>query len=131
MIDALKTEILNRRNSHYKGQRQWSVVHHTTTFGASILSLVVVTISQLKDWTPTTPSKDTVIAIISLLAAILAALAAKGGFERKWTANRMTRSKLDALHLDTLDEQADASKVREKLQRIIAEHDAAITGTNL
>jgi len=131
MIEELKAEISKRRDSHYKGQRQWSFVHHTTTFGAAILSLVVVTISQTKDWTLTTLSRDTLIALISLLAAVLATLAAKGGFERKWTANQMTRSKLDALHLDLLSDQTDLTKVKDELKRIIAEHDAAITGTKL
>jgi hypothetical protein len=131
MIQELKTEISRLRDSHYKGQRQWSFVHHMTTFGSAILSLIVVAISQVKDWTPTILSRDILIAVISLLAAILATLAAKGGFERKWIANRMTRSKLDALHIDLLGGETDSTKVKNELKRIIAEHDAAITGTKL
>lgn len=129
MLEELRKEISERRKSHYEGQREWSLIHHTTTFGAAILSLIVVTISQVKNWSPATISKDTLIALISLVSAVLAALAAKGGFERKWTANRMTRSKLDALYLDLLGDRPDLTKVKDDLKRIIAEHDAAITGT--
>jgi uncharacterized membrane protein YcjF (UPF0283 family) len=128
MIEELKAEIEKRRDWHYAGQRQWSFAHHTSTFGASILSLVVAAISQAKDWKAEYFSRDTVMAVLSLVAAMLAALAAKGAFERKWIANRMTRSKLDALHLDLLDEHADAAAVKDALKRIIADHDAAITG---
>lgn len=129
MIDELKAEIEKQRKWHYAGQRQWSFAHHTTTFGAAILSLVVVAISQAKDWTPSGLSRDSLIALISLVAAILAVLASKGSYERKWIANRMTRSKLDALRLDLLDDQVDPISIKDSLKRIIAEHDVAITGS--
>ncbi|HEY0458035.1 MAG TPA: DUF4231 domain-containing protein [Pyrinomonadaceae bacterium] len=128
MIEELKTEISKRRARHEKGQRQWSFIHHASTFGAVILSLVAAAISQAKDWKPETLSRDSIIAVVSLIAAILAALAAKGNFERKWKANRMTRSKLDALWLDTLDVNADELKLRTELKRIINEHDITVTG---
>ncbi len=131
MVEELKAEIDKELKRHYRGQRLWSFAHHSTTFGAAILSLVVATISQTKDWTPSGVSRDSLIACISLISAILATLAAKGGFERKWATNRITRSKLDALRLDLLDDHADAAAAKDALKRIIAEHDAGITGTKL
>ncbi len=129
MIAEIKAEVDKRLEWHLGGQRKWSFVHHSTTFGAAILSLIVATISQLKDWTPTLCDRSTLIALLSLIAAVLAALSAMGGFERKWIANRMTRSKLDALKLDLLDEQADPRVAKDTLKKIIADHDAAITGS--
>lgn len=128
MIEQLQAEIARRQRHHYSAQRRWSFVHHSTTFGAAILSLVVVTIAPLKEWPFGFVSKDIFIASISLLAAILAGLSARGGFERKWIANRLTRSKLDILQLDMLDAGADASSIKDTLKRIVVEHDAAIVG---
>jgi hypothetical protein len=107
MIDRLREQVASMREHHYSGQRYWSFLHHSTTFGAAVLSLVVATIAAMKDWQLSFISKDALIAILSLFAAILAALAARGGFERKWMANRLTRSKLDLLALDLLDERSD------------------------
>ena len=71
------------------------------------------------------------MAILSFVAAAFAAVAAKGGFERKWIANRITRSRLDVLRLDTLSEPEDPTAIKDALKRIISEHDAAITGSKL
>jgi len=129
MINDLKAEIAKRKDSHYIGQRLWSFVHHMTAFGAVILSLSAAAISQAKDWTPSGLERDTLIALVSLVAASLAALTAKGGFERKWIANRMTRSQLEILELDLLGDAVDPSAIKETLKRIIAEHDAGITSS--
>jgi hypothetical protein len=126
MIEQLRSEIARRRKDHYTGQRWWSFAHHTTTFGAAILSVVVALVAPLKDWPLSFIGKDIFIVITSMIAAILAALSARGGFERKWIANRLTRSKLDILQIDLLDDRADASAIKESLKRIVTEHDTAI-----
>jgi len=68
------------------------------------------------------------MAVLSLLAAILAILAARGGFERKWIANRLTRSKLDLLRIEMLGEVHHPEGVKATLKRIVADHDIAIVG---
>jgi hypothetical protein len=133
-MDKLEKEIQKRKKWAYQGQRQWSFIQHATTFGASILSLSVVAITQVKNWDEIfkdtkVPDKDFSIVIVSLLAAILSSFATIGGFERKWAANRMTRSKLDelSLDLDIDDSNVKAKEIKEKLQKIIREHDEQIT----
>jgi hypothetical protein len=128
MIDQLREQVTVMRQHHYSAQRYWSFLHYATTFGAAILSLIVATIAPLRDWQFAWISKDALIAGLSLVAAILATLAARGGFERKWIANRLTRSKLDLLALDLLDEKSNVGEIKDTLKRIIAEHDAAIVG---
>ncbi|PXX96669.1 DUF4231 domain-containing protein [Halomonas sp. LBP4] len=132
MIDQLRKEVDRLQKHHYKGQRLWSFAHHFSTFGAALLSLTVATLSQQDGWDAASfiVSRNTLIAILSLSAAILSALAARGGFERKWIANRLTRSKLDNLRLDMLEDVEDPTPLKEKLKRIISEHDSAIVGSS-
>jgi len=133
MIELIREEVTRLQRCHYRGQRLWSFVHHFTTFGAAILCLIVATLSQQKDWEPTIfrVSRNTLIATLSLIAGVLSALAARGGFERKWTANRLTRSKLYQLSLDMLGNVDSPLMFKETIKRIIAEHDAAIVGTTI
>jgi hypothetical protein len=132
MIDQLREEVTQLIERHYKAQRLWSFAHHFSTFGAAVLSLTVATLSQKDGWDDATfmVSRNALIAILSLMAAILSALAARGGFERKWIANRLTRSKLDSLRIDMLEDTEDTAPLRERLKRIIAEHDSAILGVS-
>jgi hypothetical protein len=128
MMEELKSEIAQRQKHHRDSQRRWSFFHHSTTFGAVTLSLAVAAIAPLPKWPEGSIRKDILIAVLSFIAAILAAISARGGFERKWVANRLTRSRLDILHLDTLDGTADPSAIKETLKRIVIDHDAAIVG---
>jgi hypothetical protein len=67
-------------------------------------------------------------ATASSVAALLGTIAASGGFERKWRANRISRGRIEELQIDLTDDSADAKSVRERLKSIMAAEDEAIVG---
>jgi hypothetical protein len=69
--------------------------------------------------------------ILAFCAAALSALAATGGFDRKWRANRLSRGRLDELRIDFMDSNADLRIIRERLKNIIRMHDQEVLGGGL
>lgn len=130
MINELKAKIEKQRFRAAVGQRLWSFAHHAATFGAVSLSLGVAGVSEATDFEIQGLHKEKLIVIASVISAILAAIAAKGGFERKWITNRMTRSKLELLQLDLLGDKVNTDDIRNKLKLIISEHDIEIVSEN-
>lgn len=129
MLEAIKSEVEKLRKRHILGRMLWSGTYYTTVFGAAVLSLVVASISPTEiEISAFGLPKDVWISVLSLTAAILAAVSAKGGFERKWIANRITSGRLYALELDLLDPRADAVEAKETLKKILEDHDKGIIG---
>jgi hypothetical protein len=89
--------------------------------GASALTL---TLESLRDLT----FRADVAAVFSAVAALLGTLAAAGSFQRKWQANRLSRSRMDQLLIDVADPKAESTRVLEELNAVLASHDRAITG---
>jgi uncharacterized membrane protein YgcG len=113
-----------------KGTRSWSFAYHLV-FGAATLSTALITSLSGRGEKPVIWSwlhADDLISVLSILATVLTALGAFGGFERKWRANRVTRTRLWAL-LTCIEHQPKdmtAEDVCEKLERILTDHDAGI-----
>ncbi len=109
------------------GQSVWSLAHHVSLFGAATMSVAIGFIVQLK--TPLLAGGDeTLSTSLAFGAAVLSALAAAGGFERKWRANRLSRGRLDELRIDFMADGADLHRLRERLKSIIRMHDQEVLG---
>jgi hypothetical protein len=124
---ALKLEVDRHRRWYDLGSRLWSTAHHGSLFLAAALSAaaaLILKLDSLAEWS----GRTDLAATVSALAALLGTLAASGGFQRKWRANRQGRGKLDQLLIDLSADGADATKARAELKEIIAHEDQAVLG---
>ncbi len=117
----LTQEAVGWRNQFYKGQRLWSVVHHTCLFGSIICSVAAGALLQIykdnaKIWST----------ILTTIAAVLTAIAASGGFDRKWRSNRLSRSCMDVLLIDLEGDNPNLDSIRDSLKDVIKKHDLEI-----
>jgi hypothetical protein len=110
------------------GQKGWSFANHVALFGAAIISVAIGFIVQIKTPILEKLSNDTLSTILAFCAAALSALAATGGFDRKWRANRLSRGRLDELRIDFMDSNADLRIIRDRLKNIIRMHDQEVLG---
>ena len=74
-------------------------MHHGTLIGAAVASVFVAFSLQFDGDTILGMARTNISSFCSLVAALLSATAAVGGFERKWKANRLSRSMVDQLKL--------------------------------
>jgi hypothetical protein len=116
----LKQEAEKWREWFHKGQRGWSVAHHTSTYGAIICSITAGGLLQLS------PAPVGWAALLTSCAAALSSIAAAGGFQRKWRSNRLSRSKVDGLLLDIEMDGASIPDLARQLKEIIGEHDREV-----
>lgn len=105
----------------YKGQKNWSVIHHATVFGSIICSVSAGALLQVKG-----PDMTGFATILTSIAAALTSLGVSGGFERKWRSNRLSRSLVDGLLIDIEAESPDINDLADQLKDIIARHDQEI-----
>jgi len=97
LVDKIERSI----KDSYAGQRWWSLATHGST-------ILIVTFSStsavLAKWGPDpligNIANTTLATSLSLLVAIISTVQSRLGFERKWIANRMTRSALSQLEID-------------------------------
>jgi hypothetical protein len=111
-----------------RGQRAWSFVNYLALFGAAIISVAIGYIVQIKTPLLENLSNENISTILAFCAAALSALAATGGFDRKWRAARLSRGRLDELRIDLMDSNADLRTIREHLKSIIIMHDQEVLG---
>lgn len=134
--DSLQIHVNRWYRWSHKGQKLWSLCHHSFLFGSVVMGLLAAALLKLLpdevrwDLMGIAWSKDNIAALLSLSAAVLAGIAATGGFERKWRINRLSRSKIEMLMIDMEAPDVDVRAVREALKKVIKEHDAGIVGSN-
>jgi hypothetical protein len=125
--NSLEEEIHRQYRWFNTGSRFWSTAHHGSLYLAAILSgssALVLKVDSLK----AIVSQPDFAAVLSAISALLGTLAAAGGFQRKWQANRMNRGDLEQLLVDLGDPAVDANVLRSRLKEIIERHNKAITG---
>lgn len=105
----------------HKGQIFWSCAHHLSIFGSIICSVASGVLLQIN-----TQEYSVLASVLTTIAAALTAIATAGGFERKWRSNRLSRSKIDCLLIDIEASDAADNSLREKLKKIIGDHDQEI-----
>jgi hypothetical protein len=125
---ALREEIAHWCRRWRGGQMAWSFAHHISLFGATVVSITTGFILQLDQDLFGHLSNKTVSTLLALGAAVLSGMAAVGGFERKWRANRLSRGRLDELRIDFMDERHDLGNARKRLKAMIRLHDQEILG---
>ena len=110
-----------------KGQKWWSFAN----FGSTILIVVFSSIAAVLTQTKSTfiPHTNDFATALSLAVAIISTIQSKLGFERKWVANRMTRSALQQLIIDEKT-GGDPVEMIKTYKAILSKHDQAITGTS-
>jgi len=120
--EKLEKKIEDWRNERGSAQKRWSAVHHFCLFGSILCSVAAGTIIQI--------SKDlsTLATTLTSIAAVLTAIAASGGFERKWRSNRLSRSKGDLLLIDLDTESPNLKKIRKGFKTAIEKHDLEVVG---
>ncbi len=110
-----------------KGQKRWSFANSGATILIVVFSATAAVLTQTKsNFIPHTQDFAT---LLSLTVAIISTIQSKLGFERKWVANRMTRSALEQLKIDEKT-GADPAELVKTLKTIVSKHDEAITGTS-
>jgi hypothetical protein len=124
----LKSEIKYWRKRWSLGQKTWSFANHLALFGATIISVAIGFIVQIKTPLFENLSNESLLTILAFCAAALSALAAAGGFDRKWRANRLSRGRLDELRIDFMDSNVDLRSIRETLKDILRMHDQEVLG---
>lgn len=126
---ALEADLRKVRSSYNLGSRLWSFCHHFTTFGAAVLAVLTTVASQQEGWGDI--PKDDLIVYLGGATALLASLAAVGGFQRKWVANRLDRGRVHSLLLDVRGENPDLARIRAELKRTVERHDLEVLGIGL
>src|SRR6266404_1799368 len=122
----LKTMVESKYDEYRSGAKSWSGIYHGCLF-ASIIASSVATLFLKLEILKNTYQSD-IAASLALLAAILTAMTAEGGFNRKWRANRVSRSLTEQLRTDTSDPAIDGAQIRKRLNEIIRRHDEGIIG---
>ena len=127
----LSKEIAEKWAWFNRGSRNWSFVFNWSLAASAFLSAVaasVLKISYLQQYLWSGGAED-IAAGSAALATLITALAAGGGFGRKWQANRVSRGRTERLRIVLSDPEADATAVRRELVDIIQKHDEAIVGS--
>ena len=119
---ALKSTLCEKHRGYRNAQKRWSAAHHGIQYFSIIASGSAAVILQIS------PDRTVPAALLAASAAILTALAKGSGFDRKWRANRISRSRTERLLLEPLESEVDLKKVRKSLQDIIQKQDEAIVG---
>ena len=109
------------KDERYKGQKNWSFIHHFSLFGSIAMSLVAAIAVQLSF-----SDSSTLATIAAAIAAALTGLATSGGFESKWRSNRVSRSAADILLIQLTSPEADLDSIRRKFIEICEGHDQEI-----
>lgn len=120
---ALIAELDQHFNRYRRSQRYWSFWNWTplyatpvAAFGATILAAV--------------GENEVATTVLAAIATLLGAVSAVGRFGEKWRINRESRSKVEVLRVEIrTNPEADLSKLRDELEKIIPEQDGAILGT--
>jgi hypothetical protein len=122
----LITLVNNKYDEYRSGAKSWSGIYHGCVF-ISVIAGSVATLFLKLDVLKNTNQSD-IAASLALLAAILTAITAEGGFNRKWRANRVSRSRTEQLKTLTTDPAMDGKEIRQRLNEIIRQHDEVIIG---
>lgn len=118
-----------------RGSRFWSAAHHwslavSAIFSAAAALTLKLTILQATSF-PLYDNREDVGALLAAVGALIAALAAVGGFARKWQANRISRGRIERLRLDLYDAESDYATLSNVLKDLIRQHDEGIVGVPL
>jgi hypothetical protein len=114
----LKAQCESWQRRYYSGQRNWSVAHHFSVFGSIVCSIVAGALIQAEMKIPAST--------LTATAAALTAIAAAGGFSRKWRSNRMSRSRVDGILLDLEADNSDVVDLSGQLKAVILQHDQEV-----
>lgn len=113
---------------HDGGSRSWSFLYNWCFGLATIASTLVTFLSGHKVETDNWMYDGSLLGILSIVAAVLTAIGGFGGFERKWRANRIARSRLWLLLTEIETAKPAASDLNVRLARIVEEEDAGVLG---
>jgi hypothetical protein len=123
-------DVTNKCKRFNWGAKMWSLAHHGVLFGSAIASASAAVIVQLQDVPIRVPLSPTDLStLLAALAALLATTAAVGGFERKWRANRVSRTRMELLRERLEANVIDIEKALDEYSCILNKHDAAIGGS--
>jgi hypothetical protein len=119
--------------SHLKAQKWWSFANSGSTILIVVFSAFAALFTQIKfpllGFWIYGPSNNSLATMLSVAVTIISTIQTKLGFERKWVANRMTRSALQLLKLDESTGR-DSGELLTTLKGILSKHDEAITGSS-
>jgi hypothetical protein len=119
--ERLKQSITKWRKERNSAQKNWSGVHHASLFGSIACSVLAG--AQIQFF-----HNPQIATMLTTIAAVLTAIAASGGFERKWRSNRLSRSKADCLLIDIESEEADLDEIKTQFKAAIEKHDLDVIG---
>ncbi|HEY3698908.1 MAG TPA: hypothetical protein VGK97_06215 [Spongiibacteraceae bacterium] len=120
--NCLLAKALAARKRFNTGQRMWSFAHHSTLFGSIICSVYAGWLIHGDGSSP----QSAIASLLTTIAAALTGIATSSGFHRKWINNRLSRSRIDALLIDLMDDNADVVALARQLKQIILTQDDEI-----
>jgi len=112
-----------------RGQKWWSFANFGSSILIIIFSAIAAVLAQVKSDSTFIPHPADFATALSLAVTIISTIQSKLGFERKWVANRMTRSALQQLEIDEKTGTAPA-ELAKTFKAILSKHDEAITGSS-
>lgn len=124
MIQGIERSIALRRRWAHWGTLGWSAAFHLF-FGVSVATGILVAAISGKTVTMAEVRVSDYVPLLALIGSMASAIGVFGGFERKWKANRITRSELDILDL-RLSSGMSLDDATKALIDIVRKHDAAI-----
>jgi len=126
-LEEFRNRVNRNLNEEVKWVKLWSFTHHFFLFGAIVLSAAAALFIEIEFSLFGLTSEHTG-AVLAAVSALFGAIAAAGGFRRKWETNRFTRSRLHQLDIDLMDDGVDLAGARKRLSQIWADHDKGIVG---
>ena len=128
-LQYIGLEIERAFAGRFKGQRWWSFASHGSTVLIVAFSSTAAVLAKFSPGLfPTVVDNTTLATLLSLAVTIISTLQTKLGFERKWIANRMTRSALSQLRVD-MNMGKSSCELADSLKKIYSQHDEAITAS--
>lgn len=128
----LETQLSEKYKWFNTGSRAWSLMFNWSLVASAVLSATAAVVIKIKALQTGLDLSDEnikdIVAITSAAATLVTALAAGGGFGRKWQANRISRGRVDRLRIEFASPNADAQKIRDELCDVLHKHDEAIVG---
>jgi hypothetical protein len=109
-LEAMKVTVNKDLADATLWTKLWSGVHHGFLFGGAILSASAAVLLQIK------PEQTLLATVLAGTAALTTTLAASGGFERKWKANRLIKVRLLQLEIDLLNPGVKPDSIRQALK---------------
>jgi hypothetical protein len=120
--------ILESFREYRSNARNWSLVYFGCLFSSAALAALAGAILKLEYLIKNEPLKKDLAALLAMTSALLVTLASTGGFQQRWSANRLAAAKMEKVAYDfmTTDRKANLARISTQIQDISFARNAEI-----